>query len=243
MNGFADIENKNIIAKTMNEEVILSLLFGENQYSNFDRIIPTLQSGSLVLGDRILEIENARVKNMGDSFVVHSDNILIYSKGLGSENYLINCYLIGGSKLEAIKLFSVQQNDFSEEIEDNSPNIDMIVLVQQDTRTFWNDTYDLEIKVFNKSINPHPQFYQSLGAIDQADVTMIIKNSNGAELKQFTGKTNSKGFWNMSYFVPQNIVPGGTYTVELSVDYLGSKNFHSFETFIVSDTRNTDSSN
>jgi len=56
MNGFANIENKNIIAQTMDEEVILSLQYGENQYSKFDRIIPTLKSGSLVLGDQILEI-------------------------------------------------------------------------------------------------------------------------------------------------------------------------------------------
>lgn len=236
INGLADIENKNISGKSVSNEVVLSLQFGENKYSHFHGIIPTLLSGSIVIGDLTFEIENARAKIMGDSFVVHSDNILIYAKKIDLENYLINCYVIGGNKLEPIKLISVQQPNIPKEIE-NTKDVKLVVLVQQDIRTFWNDTYDLAVKVFDKSINPKPQFYQSLGAIDQAKVTVVIKNSDGIELKRFEGKTNSKGFWDESYFVAQNIVPGGNYVVELSVDYLGSKNVQEFETFIVSTPR------
>ena len=242
LNAFADFENKDFMAKSENGEVFLSLQFGENQYSTFDRPIPFLKSGSLVLGDRIIEINNASVKIMGDSFVVHSDKILIYAKGTNFGEYLINCYVIGGHKLEPIKLISFQQ-EIQKEIEENHANIELIVLVQQDIRTFWNDTYDLAVKVFDKSINPKPQFYQSLGAIDQAKVSMVIKNSEGLEIKRFVGETNSKGFLELSYFVPQNIIPRGSYNVELSVDYKGVKNFQSFETFIVGDTRASDSSN
>ena len=105
--GLADIENKNIIAESRDGQIILSLEFGENKYSKFDRIIPTLQSGLLVVGDSIVEIEDARAKIMGDSFVVHSKNILIYAKGLGNESYLVNSYLLGGNQFDPIKLVSV----------------------------------------------------------------------------------------------------------------------------------------
>jgi len=243
LKGFADFENKDFIAESENGEVVLFLQFGENQYSKFDKSIPFLKSGSLVLGDRIMEIDNARVKIMGNSFVVHSDDILIYAKGTDLGNYLINCYVIGGHKLEKIELISFQQQEIQKEMEESSTSIELIVLVQQDIRTFWNDTYDLAVKVFDKSINPNPQFYQSLGAIDQAKITVVMKNSEGLEIKQFIGETNSKGFWDVSYFVPQNIIPAGPYNVELSVDYKGTKNFQDFETFIVGDTRASDSSN
>ena len=241
--GVVDIENKNIIAESKDGEIILSLEFGENQYSRFDKIIPTLQSGLLVIGDSIVEIENARTKIMGNSFVVHSENILIYAKGIENEYYLINSYLLGSNQLNPIRLVTVPTQDVTTEIEDNSLPIEMIVLVQQDIRTFWNDTYDIEIKVFDKAINSNPRFYQSLGAIDQAEVEVILKDMDGEKLTQFTGQTNSKGFWDGDYFVFQNLVSGGTYSVEVNVTYLESNNFQKFETFIISDTKDAKSSN
>ncbi len=241
--GVVDIENKNIIAESKDGEIILSLEFGENQYSRFDKIIPTLQSGLLVIGDSIVEIENARTKIMGNSFVVHSENILIYAKGLGNGDYLINSYLLGSNQLNPIRLVTVPTQDITDEIEDNSLPIEMIVLVQQDIRTFWNDTYDIEIKVFDKAINSNPRFYQSLGAIDQAEVEVILKDMDGEKLTQLTGQTNSKGFWDGDYFVFQNLVSGGTYSVEVNVTYLESNNFQKFETFIISDTKDAKSSN
>ena len=110
--GVADIENKDIIAESQDGEIVLSLEFGENQYSRFDRIIPTLQSGLLVLGDSIVEIQDARTKIMGNSFVVHSENILIYANGIGNENYLINSYLLGSNQLDPIRLETVPTQDW-----------------------------------------------------------------------------------------------------------------------------------
>ncbi len=110
-------------------------------------------------------------------------------------------------------------------------------MVQQDIKTFWNDVYNIEIKVFDKAINPNPQFYQSLGAINQAEIDVTLKNLDGEKLTKLTGQTNSKGFWDGDYFVFQNLVAGGTYIVEVNVTYLNSNNFQSFETFIISDIR------
>ena len=235
--GVADIENKDIIAESQDGEIVLSLEFGENQYSRFDRIIPTLQSGLLVVGDSIIEIEDARTKIMGNSFVVHSENILIYAKGLGNEQYLINSYLLGSNQLNPIRLVTVPTQEATTGIEDDTKPIEMIVLVQQDIRTFWNETYDIAIKVFDKDVNPNPQFYQSLGAINQAEIKVTLKDIDGIELTQFSGQTNSNGFWDGDYFVFQNLVSGGTYIVEVNVTYLDSNNFQKFETFIISDIR------
>jgi len=241
--GVADIENKSIIAESKDGEIVLSLEFGENQYTRFDKIIPTLQSGLLVIGDRIVEIENARTKIMGNSFVVHSENILIYAKGIENEFYLINSYLLGNNQLKPIKLVTVPIQEVTIEIKNTSLPIEIIVLVQQDIRTFWNDTYNIEIKVFDKAINSNPRFYQSLGAINQAEIDVTLKNIDGEELTQLTGQTNSKGFWNGDYFVFQNLISGGTYIVEVNVTYLESNNYQKFETFIISDTRDSKSSN
>ena len=235
--GVADLENKNIVAESRDGEIVLSLEFGESLISRFDRTIPTLQSGLLVIGDSILEFEDARTKIMGNSFVVHSENILIYAKGLGNENYLINSYLLGNNQLDPIRLLTVPSDDDTPLLEDSSIPLEMIVLVQQDIRTFWNDPYDIEIKVFDKAINPNPQFFQSLGAINQAEIEVTLKDIDGIELTQFSGQTNSKGFWNGDYLVLQNLVLGGKYFVEVNVTYLESNNFQSFETFIISDFR------
>lgn len=241
--GVAEIENKNILAESEDGEIVLFLEFGENLISKFERVIPTLHSGLLVMGDRIVEIESPRTKIMGNSFVVHSENILIYAKGIGNEQFLINSYLLGSNHFDPIKLNTIPiESDTPSEIKNKSLPIEMIVLVQQDIKTFWNDNYDIEIKVFDKSINPKPQFYQSLGAINQAKVDVTLKNIEGEELVQISGQTNSKGYWDGDYFVTQNLVSGGVYFVKVSVSYLESNNFQEFETIIVSDTGNSKSS-
>ncbi len=215
----------------------MSLKFGESLISRFDRIIPTLQSGLLVLGDSIMEIKDARTKIMGNSFVVHSENILIYAKGLGNENYLINSYLLGSNQLDPIRLETIPTQDATTEIKDDTKPIEMIVLVQQNFKTFWNEKYNIAIKVFDKDINPNPQFYQSFGAINQAEIDVTLKDLDGEKSAKLTGQTNSKGFWNESLFVNQNLVQGAKYIVEVDVTYLDSNNFQKFETFVVSDTR------
>ncbi len=237
--GIADIENKDILAESKDGVIILSLEFGENQYSRFDRIIPTLQSGLLVIGDRIVEIENARIKIMGNSFVVHSENILIYAKGIENEHYLINSYLLGSNQLDPIRLETVPTIEDTTGIKEDTKPIEMIVLVQQNFKTFWKENYNIAIKVFDKDINQNPQFYQSFGAVNQAEIDVTLKELDGEKSIKLTGQTNSKGFWNGSLFVNQNLIPGGKYIVEVDVTFLDSNNFQKFETFIVSDTRSS----
>ncbi|MEJ2260083.1 MAG: hypothetical protein P8X83_00260 [Nitrosopumilaceae archaeon] len=234
--GIADIENNQIIAESKEGDIVLSLEFGENQLSKFGKLIPTLQKGVLLFGDSIVEIENARTKLMGNSFVVHSENILIYAQGLGNDQYRINSYLVGNHQLDPIKLESIPNQEIKIMEQENLKSLETIVLVQQDIRTFWNDVYDIEIKVFDKTINPNPKVYESRGAIEGADIKVNLKNIDGKEISQLTGKTNSKGFWEGDYFVLQNLVSGGTYTVEVNVSYLDSNNFQQLETIIVSDT-------
>lgn len=241
--GVPDIENKDIVAESKDGDIVLSLEFGDNLFSKFGKIIPNLQSGLLVVGESIVEIENARTKIMGNSFVVHSENILIYAKGLGNENYLIKSYLLGSNQLETIRLETVQIGNISSKVEDNSRPVELIVMLQQDIKTYWNENYDIEIKVFDKAINSNPQFYQSLGAINQAMITVTLKDLDEKELTQLTGHTNSKGFWQGDFFIAQNLVQGGKYIVEVNVTYLDSNNFQQFETFIISDTKDGKSSN
>ena len=62
---------------------------------------------------------------------------------------------------------------------------------------------------------------------------------SGERSTQLTGQTNSKGFWNGSFFVDQNLIPGGKHIVEVDDTYLDSNNFQKFETFVVSDTRSS----
>ncbi len=237
--GIADIENKDIIAESKDGEIVLSLKFGENQYSRFDRIIPTLQSGLLVLGDSIMEIQDARTKIMGNSFVVHSENILIYAKGIGNEHYLINSYFLGSNQLDPIRLETVPTLEDTTGIKEDTKPIEMIVLVRQNFKTFWKENYNIAIKVFDKDINQNPQFHQSFGAVNQAEIDVTLKELNGERSVKLSGQTNSKGFWNGSLFVNQNLIPGGKYIVEVDVTYLDSNNFQKFETFVVSDTRSS----
>ena len=66
-----------------------------------------------------------------------------------------------------------------------------------------------------------------------------MKDLDGEKITELTGQTNSKGFWNGSVFVNQNLAAGGKHIVEVDVTYLNSNNFQKFETFVVADTRSS----
>ena len=81
-----------------------------------------------------------------------------------------------------------------------------------------------------------------MGAIEKANIKVTLKDLNGNQLTQLSGQTNSRGFWEGDYFVRQNLVAGGIYSVEVDVSYLETNNFQLIETLIVSDTRASDGS-
>ncbi len=208
-----NLSNTEIIAESESfEDIVLVLEFGENKIDRNGKWTPQLDSGFLSFGIDIFEIFDARVKQMGNSFVIHSDSFLIYSHNVGSDNYNINVYLLGTNEFNPIKLSSTEiesqrgttQNDTSELIQ----NIPLLLLVEQGRTVTVENTYNITTKVYDATSNSFKDINQKGGEIQGVEINIAITDKNGNAINQFTGLTNEKGLFEASHYLPFNALPG-----------------------------------
>ena len=236
--ALTNLENKDIIAESSNgfNNYFLVIEFGDYEFTKKGKPIPQVNSAFLDINGHVIDLDNLRPKIMGNSFVVRSDDVLIYAQGKGNDQYQINLYILDGTGLNRITLMT---NDVSEEkmsiIKDEEILPDMSVIIKHNDRTFWQQNYVIEIKVIDKNQNTTPAFHESLGAIENADVTVVLTDEENLELTNLTGKTNDSGYWMHEFFIEQNLVHGGKYFVEVTTSYLGITNIQTLETFIVAE--------
>ncbi len=113
----------------------------------------------------------------------------------------------------------------------SEPKIDMIILVEQDMRNFWMDNYDIDVKVFDKKLNPNPKFLDTFGAINNATVKVTLVREDMSTYDTISGQTSKIGLWNGDYIIPDN-KKIGKYNVYVQVDYKESSAEQSLEMFI-----------
>jgi len=92
--GYADLENRELIAESSDLENFLILEFGEYDFTRKGKPIPNLEFGFLSMGDLGMELTKSHTKIMGNSFVIKNNDVLIYAKGEGGNKYHLNLYLI-----------------------------------------------------------------------------------------------------------------------------------------------------
>jgi len=113
-----------------------------------------------------------------------------------------------------------------------APKTELIVLVEQGLRNYWKDNYNIDVRVFDKKLNPNPKFIDTLGALKDANVTVTLTPQDGGSKDVLSGQTSNIGIWNGNYLIPDN-KKIGKYLVTVDVDYKGSKTSQTLEMFIL----------
>lgn len=242
------ISNVNIVAESTEiEDIVLSLEFGDYEFLKNNRLVPTLNSGTLSLGEDIVDLTDSVLKKMGKSFVLRNDDVLIYARNMGENEFTINLYFLDGAGLKAIKLVT-DTKSISDKIipttkeKETTDTPKLTVLVQQDSKNYWRENYDVSVKVFNKEINPNPEFHKSLGAIQSASVIVTLYNQDGKTITTLNGTTDSKGFWKGKYLIEDNLAQQGKYTVNVDVSYQSGQVNQQLEMFVLGPTPDDGSS-
>lgn len=97
---------------------------------------------------------------------------------------------------------------------------DLVMLTKQDFRNYWNENYDIFVKVFDKKINPNPTFDQSLGTVNGAMVNVTLTHEDGSQTKKISGITDKHGYWNGKQYFVENLSKPGRYFVNAVVYHL-----------------------
>ncbi len=80
-------------------------------------------------------------------------------------------------------------------------------------RNYWNENYKVFVKVFDKSINPRPNFDDYFGTLNGIQINVTLANLDGTSKYAFGGVTKNNGYWEGSQYLPENISKPGKYNV------------------------------
>lgn len=227
---------------------------------------PVLRQGTLVLDGKELTIENFNfilyrdgklfmLNAESDDFTIRANGLILASNQGGSIYHLKGVITRDGVPerflLVAILKPIEEQKTIDSEIElpdeDSIPEkeftttvskTDLIVVTKQDYRNYWNENYDIYVKVFDKKLNPTPNFDDFYGTIGGATVNVTLSHSDGSAIQKISGVTDKNGFWHGEQYFPENISKPGKYLVNVIVSFLSGTTEKKQDMFLFGITQN-----
>ena len=229
--AFAELNLSNAKITSADDKLILQ--FTDNTLQvlrTHTSIIPHIEYGIVDLGNVELQIDDAKVNVLGDSFTVKNDYLALYAKSLGDGKFSINTYINTNTGL--------QKNTFtaniSSQIEPESiitPSNPVVTeekteihyLLDQYDRVYNKAEYKFFVKTFDKAVYSGNNFQSFEGKLDDVKVSAIIFDPNG-ELKTEISGFSENGIFEGSVMVPENLWQKGWYTVDMVIEY--DEKFH-----------------
>jgi hypothetical protein len=115
--------------------------------------------------------------------------------------------------------FEEKQN---QKVIDTEKKEDIVILVQYTQRVYSENFVKLEIKIFDSQQNKLNNFYQNYGYVLDTDIEIIVMDENNQEFYSSSGVTNSKGYYETEFWLPENS-KRETLTVTINADNENSK--------------------
>ena len=113
---------------------------------------------------------------------------------------------------------------------------ELITIYKQDQRNYWNENYDISVKVFDKRTNPNPNFDDFQGLIKDSNVSILLQDPRG-KIYPIQMK-NDYGVWSGSQYFVENLSIPGKYLVRISAQYQGLESSQNTESFLFGVTSN-----
>lgn len=241
--GESSLQNTELYAES--EAITLDISFGQDKHQQLlykTLIYPQLDSVNIKFyGDEvILHNPEVKVAKSGNYFRISSveDSIIMYGyKNSDNDNYKINIYY--GTNNALIKFSVVTTTPPPEDkVVDtiitipevtNQYEPELIIASSHDFKTYWKQDFNLDVHTFDAKINPSATGFE--GKIDGVDITAIISLDDYilATLKGVT----EYGVWKSDYYIKENLVTPGEYTVDIIASYLDQTISKSSSMFIV----------
>jgi len=253
-----DLSNKKIVS--LDGQLIIE--FGENiQTIKKGYLIetPQLNFGKITLTDKTVFLEGEYTNILGNSFSVRLDDGKIYAKNNQDGTFTVKVLTVNDNGFQKQTFSSIIQpvviiespeiiqptvktDNLSTEFEEEQYIPDLIMTSSHDFKTFWKETFNVDVQAFDGNINSNPVSTSFFGRINDVDVKVLLSLDN-VQMVTLSGVTANNGHWDGEYFFAENISAPGEYVVDVIISYLGETVSKSSSMFIIAATTGGDSSN
>ncbi|QUC65419.1 hypothetical protein NsoK4_04020 [Nitrosopumilus sp. K4] len=234
--------------KAQNSVLTLEFEFGPDEIKEMRTktvFKPTLADLSMTLYGDVVDLSDSRLKvySNGKLFsILHKElGIVMYGKYQENlDNYKINVYFAtdNGLKKQTVTTGLKLPEDkviVSEPKKEKTKYIpDLKMTSSHDFRTYWKDTFNIDVQAFDGKINSNPKQSDFNGRIDGVDVKVILSLDN-KQVATLSGVTANNGHWAGEYYVNDRFMPG-EYTVDVIISHLGKAVSKSSSMFIIGTT-------
>jgi len=246
-----DLSNKKIVS--LDGQLILE--FGENIQTikrGYLIVTPQLDYGILKLTDRTVLLGGEYTNILGNSFSVRLDDGKIYAKNNLDGTFTVKVLTVNDNGFQKQTFSSIIQpiviiespeiieptekiDNLSTEPEEEQYIPDLMMTSSHDFKTFWKETFNIDVQAFDGNINSNPVSTSFLGRINGVDVKVLLSLDN-VQLATLSGVTANNGQWDGEYFFKENISAPGEYVVDIIISYLGETVSKSSTMFIIAST-------
>jgi len=242
--AYADNSLQNTSLNGQSAVMTLDFEFGQDEVKVMrTKIItnPTLDSLTMTFYGDVIDLSDSRLKvyDNGKLFSVANVElgIIMYARYQEElDNYTINVYLAtndGLKKWVVTTAFELPEDKVIEtETKEKSQYIpDLIMSSSHDFKTYWKDTFNIDVQAYDARINSNPEQYPFEGRIDGVDVKVLI-SLDGNEIATLSGVTKN-GEWIGEYFFKENISTPGVYIADIIITHLGQTVSKSSSFFVI----------
>jgi len=239
--AFAELDLSN--QKLVSLDGKLTLEFGENlQTFKAGRFveIPQLNVGIIQLKDETVLLDGEYTNILANSFSVRLDDGIIFAKNNRDGTFTVKVLTVSdngfqkqtfASILQPIDIIDLSKNIspaektetplVPEPVQEKPQYIpDLKMTSSHDFRTYWQDTFNIDIQVFDGKINSNPKSSDFNGRLDGVDVKVLL-SLDDTPVATLSGVTANHGEWKGDYFFKENLSLPGEYTVDVILSYLG----------------------
>ena len=200
---------------------------------------PTLDSLTMTLYGDVIDLSDSKLKvhANGKSFsIVNTDHgILMYGRYQEeTDNYTINVYVAtneGMKKQVVTTAVKIPSNKLVEK-EKSQYIPDLMMTSSHDFRTYWKDTFNIDVQAFDSGINSNPKSSDFNGRLDGVDVKVLLSRDE-ILVGSLSGVTANNGHWEGEYFFEENISAPGEYAVDVFLTHLGETISKSSTMFVI----------
>ena len=118
---------------------------------------------------------------------------------------------------------------------------DLQILIQYSQRVYSKQYATIEIKTYDPEQNKLKDFNQNYGFLANINIKVTVLDANDEEFYSTTGITNSKGFFETEFYIPERY-PQETMTVTITAEDDDSKSSKMLQVFTLGAIPDNDSS-
>ncbi len=243
MNVYADNSLENIHLIGINEKNSIDIRFVD-ELDDVSKKNISIDNIALVISDEEIQLSEPQLKitpsNKYFRIFSEPEDILIHGyKNLNDNNYKINILHLSHDNLKKYSILAdihYEEKEYleNENTEKNNSLLDLKITSSHDFRTFWKDSFNIDIQSFDGRINPNPKQSDFNGRIDGVDVIVNL-SLDDVLISTLSGVTSNNGHWEDEFYVKENISAPGEYTVDITATYLESNISKSSSMFVIAD--------